>query len=188
MHRSALALTLTLLLAGSLTACSPKSGDSDYTFDHLLKEAKDNASPRQLEILEDRVLTTAELDESAQALYTCFESKDIQYTVAGVNPVDGWTPFYEVNLMNETEVNECSRLHFDYVQTGWPMVNKEVMDPELMTAIQECLRSQNLPVTGSERNLLDLVPEGTIESPRFQKVQECSIPLGPKFPNMGWAF
>lgn len=170
---------------GLLSACSPTpAGSNVLTYDAVLAEAQGKASQAQLDILEDGVITRAELDRAVDAMFSCFQGEGIWYEYEGVNPVDGWRPLYGVNNERPGEVADCGTKHLDFVRLGWEILNEDEMDQALMTMIQSCLEDLGREVSGEERNLADLVPGGHEDTARLTSVQNCASQDPEQFPSM----
>jgi len=95
---------------------------------------------------------------------------------------DGWDPIdneriilrYGAPGMTYDELSQaterCRSTHLEPVATKYSEDNQSHMAPELMAAVQECLRNGNIQLTGRELNpqdLLDAVPQNRQEELRF---------------------
>jgi len=134
-------------------------------------------------MLEDAELSTAELERSIDAMFECFSAAGIWNEYEGVNPVDGWRPLYGVSMEDPAAVDTCERETFKYIGLGWELLNEDVMDPGLMTLIQECLAQGGDEVTGSEKNLKDLVPAGDDDA-RVVAVRACAVSDPERYPSL----
>jgi hypothetical protein len=178
---------LALALGTVLVACGSGGivGGSPQSFADVVADAEGDASEAQLAALEDGQISHEEIRQAKEQLFACFAEHGLEYWDEGTNPVDGWYPLYGVTAGREAD--DCLRRELHYLAVGWDFVNEDVMDPGLMTMIQECLVAQGWEITGTERSFEDLVPLGTEDQARLTAVVDvCSSGDPERFPVMGF--
>lgn len=154
----------------------------------IQQEAAKNGSPAVVSALEDGRISRTELNSAIQAMYACWKSKDVYFEDTGTNPVDGWRPTYGVDQSDPAKVEGCSRENYDYVEAAWRLQKEDRMDPELMQVIRTCLTQRGEATTGNEKSAADLVPGGTSDQARLDRVVACGEKGAQKFPNQMWSF
>lgn len=190
-HSTQRASTLAIVAAlsvAALSGCSSSIAQADVTIASLISEAEAAGGADQIAMLEDEKLSTAELERSIDSMFECFSSAGIWYDYEGVNPVDGWTPLYGVNMDDPGAVEGCEQENFRYVSLGWELLNEDVMDPALMTLIQECLIARGDKVTGAEKNLKDLAPAGADDNARVSAIRTCATSDPERFPSLTFTY
>lgn len=180
-----IAVSLGPILAGCGSAATP---DTPLTFDSLLSQAKGDGGAEQVAMLEDGVLTTAELESAIDAMFKCFDSEGIWHDYEGVNPVDGWRPLYGVNVENRDAVDTCERTNYRYIELGYELLNEDVMDPGLMAIVQDCLAARDMEVSGEEKNLSDLAPNGAEDAIRIEAIRVCASSEPERFPSLMFVY
>lgn len=184
-------LVPTLLVVGSLafmmTGCESSSSEP-LTLDLLISQAEADGGPDQVAMLEDGELTTAELKQSIDAMFDCFDAHGLDNDYEGVNPVDGWRPLYGVDARDRNAVDDCRRTTYKYIELGYELLNEDVMDPALMAVVQACMIDAGVALTGQEKSLSDLAPQGGEDEARIELVRSCAASQPIQFPSMIFVF
>jgi hypothetical protein len=173
------------VLAGALltSACSqeaPASAAAPKTFDRVVADAHEGgASSDQLELLADGEATKDDIARAYENYARCVERVGMIMSEPAVNPVDGWrlTVDIDANGITDEGVAEqaqaCQFGEVMFVDFAYEVTHEDEMAADLMTAVQGCMRDRSLETTGVERNMHDLLPDGSADEARAAAVQAC---------------
>ena len=96
-----------------------------------------------------------------------------------INPVDGWRRLSDVSFNGVTDPKVQNKAHDCYgstqqfVEIAYEMTHVARMDPSLMAGVQSCLTAKRVVVTGSERNVTDLLHGSVSGSARATSIVAC---------------
>ena len=169
--------------ASLLTACSgattPKKGLEFTDVASVAARAKQDGADKALSLIADGDATAADLSQSVDDFRACVEAIGMKLSEPVVNPVDGWTPLTDVDFNGVTDSSlqqkaaQCYAKTEQYVELAYELTHKATMDARLMAAVQACLTDRRIDITGSERNVADLVRGSNSSSARGTAVTAC---------------
>lgn len=183
MSRLHFSLPVVVVLALSSCAAGPATtgtGTELDTIDAITAEAqRSGASESQLEMLRDGDVSKAELSRGFEEVRACLEGLGMSMGEQQTNPVDGWRLYADVNSNGVTDseivkkAQNCQPSHYTYLELAYEVTHDAEMDAALMAAVLACLRDRNIGVSGTERNVADLLPERGADSARASVVEAC---------------
>jgi hypothetical protein len=168
-------IVLAALLAGpagctsTMDADRPPPGDADTRLSHSVVTTSAEG-PR------DKV-TPADYEAAVRRLAVCVDESGVKLVNDGWDPVDHermalrydapGMPFEKVNAI----IERCEGTHLAPVAARYNEDNQSFMSPELMKAVQECLTTRRIGVTGREADAQDLLR--AVPGSRHQELRDC---------------
>ncbi|WP_328367593.1 hypothetical protein OHQ88_23230 [Micromonospora zamorensis] len=147
---------LPLVLAGCLSAnAEPSSGRN--------AQARKASPVSSGEGVNTSVVTRQDYEAGVRETEVCLSEANVEQKNFGWDPVgnDEMILLYKSPVMSVKEALEvaekCQAEHLDAVRAGYQRDNPSFMSPELMKAVQACVRGKGISLTGREKSPTDLM-------------------------------
>jgi hypothetical protein len=122
-------------------------------------------------------VTTSDYEAAVDRLDACLKASGVQLINDGWDPVDNERMLlrFKADGMPQDQMNEtiqrCQSDELEPVATQYNEDNRSHMEPALMAAVQACLRSTGIQVTGLEQNPQDLL--AAVAPSEHQQLRDC---------------
>lgn len=129
----------------------------------LARQAKEKHFDDQYELLKDGEISTKDRDDAFRRMSECMTEKGITVSSPTVNPADGLRYLFMIDgegLDQDyflAEQTSCLEAHWNFVDNGYMATRSPRMAPELMEAVQACLKQQGFTVPADAVAFRDLV-------------------------------